>query len=99
MRARLPEYILILLFSGGSRESTRMARPAEVNNVISAIDRLLQTLQLPAGTLPTEQMTMFVKNPCYYTQINSANPAAAVWNNVGFFIKWSSYSWTLVAHR
>ena len=85
-------------------------RPAEVNNVISAIDRLLQTLQLPAGTLPTEQMTMFVKNPCYYTKkvafrsatyfyIDSANPAAVVWNNVGFFIKWSSYSWTLVAHR
>ena len=61
MRARLPEYILILLFQGNARESTRAARLAEVNNVISAIDRLLQTLQLPAGTLPTEQMTMFVK--------------------------------------
>ena len=68
MRAGLPEYILILLFWVNTRESTRTARPAEVNNAISAIDRLLQTLQLPAGTLATEQMTMFVKNPCYYTQ-------------------------------
>ena len=32
-----------------------------------------------------------------YFYINSANPVAVVWNNVGFF-KWCSYSWTLVAH-
>ena len=37
MRARLSEYILLLLFWGNSRESTRTARPAEVNNIISAI--------------------------------------------------------------
>ena len=37
-------------FGVNACESTRTARPAEVNNIISAIDRLLQTLQLPAGT-------------------------------------------------
>ena len=33
-----------------------------------------------------------------YFYINSTNPAAVVWNNVGFFIKWCSYSRTLVVH-
>ena len=65
MRARIHINITILK---GMPANRRERRPAEVNNAISAIDRLLQTLQLPAGTLPTEQMTMFVKNPCYYTQ-------------------------------
>ena len=72
-------HINITIFRGmPANRRERRAPHAEVNNVISAIDRLLQTLQLPAGTLPTEQVTMFVKNTCYYTQINSANPAAFV---------------------